>query len=157
MAGKKVETGRLNITVKDGVDVDRQRYGDTKGSYFEGAGQFDERTVIVHGEKRSEWSLLLEDVKNGGRQNFKFGYEMYIGRTPPQGGEVKLVISGDGSVSGRHCMIYEQSGRLVIMDLGSKNHTYLNGTQITQPTGLAMWSQIQVGKSAFRVINMGKS
>ena len=157
MAGKKVETGRLNITVKDGVDVDRQRYGDTKGSYFEGAGQFDERTVIVHGEKRSEWSLLLEDVKNGGRQNFRFGYEMLIGRTPPQGGEVKLVISGDGSVSGRHCMIYEQSGRLVIMDLGSKNHTYLNGTQITQPTELAMWSQIQVGKSAFRVINMGKS
>jgi pSer/pThr/pTyr-binding forkhead associated (FHA) protein len=43
------------------------------------------------------------------------------------------------------------------MDLGSKNHTYLNGTQITQPTELAMWSQIQVGKSAFRVINMGKS
>ena len=71
-------------------------------------------------------------------------------------GEVKLVLARDGSVSGNHCKIYEMSNRLVIMDLGSRNHTFLNGMMVQQPTEIPLWGQIQVGKSVFRVAAVDK-
>ena len=155
--GRRIETGRLNITVRNGVDVNNQRYGDAKGSIFEGLTPFGERTVLVDEDSRSSWTIMLEDAA-GKRKTYTFNYEMLIGRTQPQNkGEVKLVLENDGSVSGRHCKIYEMGGRLVIMDMGSKNHTYLNGMQIMQPTELSQWGQIQVGKSAFRVVYMAKN
>lgn len=158
MAGKRPETGALNITVKDGVDVNNQRYGDTKGSYFDGSIPIDDKTVLVNDGERRNWTIALDNLQTGERQIFTFSYEMLIGRTPARSGnQTKLVLGRDSAVSGEHSKIYEMGNRLVIMDLGSRNHTYLNGIKVQQPTEIPMWGQIQVGQSAFRVVYMGKN
>lgn len=158
MAGrKKPETGKMNITVRGGVNVNDQRYGDTKGDYFKGFAVND-NTIFVQKDERRYWKIILEDQETGGRYEFMFSYEMLIGRTPPRNNsEVKLVLDKDGAVSGDHCKIYEMANRLVIADLGSKNHTFLNGMQIQQPTEIPPWGQIQVGRSSFRVVYVAKN
>lgn len=156
MAGRKAETGSLNITVRGGVNVTDQRFSDTKGDYFIGSPSRD-RTILVNDAPRRYWTIVLDDLQTGERRAFTFGYEMLIGRTQPQTNtEVKFVLSKDPSVSGNHCKIYEMSKRLVIEDLGSRNHTYLNGMQVLQPTEIPLWGQIRVGKSSFRVVSVEK-
>ena len=157
MAGrKKPETGALNITVRGGVDVKDQRYSDKKGDYFI-ASPIGDITVMVNEGERKYWTVMLDDLQTGERHVFRFSYEMLIGRTPPQdANEVKLVLNKDGSVSGRHCKIYEMSKRLVIEDLGSRNHTFLNGSQVRQATEIPLWGQIQVGKTMLRVVSVNK-
>ncbi len=153
---RRTETGRLNITVKDGVDVEKQSYGDRKGSYFQGSVPYQDVTRYVSGGKRKNWTIILEDTKTGQRKEFCFNYEMYIGRTPARQAEVKMVLNMDGAVSGYHCRIYEIENRLVIQDLGSKNFTYLNGFIVQQPTEIPQWGLIRAGSSEFRVVYMVK-
>ena len=154
---RRTETGKLNITVKDGVDVQSQSYGDHKGSYFQGSVPYKDSTFYVYGGKKQYWTLILENTKTGEREEFCFNYEMLIGRTlPANQSEVKLVLNMDGAVSGNHCRIYEMEKRLVIEDLGSKNHTFLNGLIVQQPTEIPQWGLIRAGASEFRVIYMVK-
>ena len=155
--GRRTETGRLNITVRGGVDVSQQIYGDSKGSYFQGSIPDQDITVRVQGGVKHYWHLCLDNVATGRQYPFVFAYELLIGRTPlTNGGENKLVLSEDVSVSGNHCRILEMAGRLVIEDLGSRNHTFLNGYMIQQPTELPMWGQIKVGQTTLRVSQMEK-
>ena len=143
MGGKKLATGVLNITVKDGVDVNAQRYGDTKGSYFDGSDLPDTNTVLVNDRSRRYWTIMLDNMATGERNTFTFSYEMLIGRTPPK-------------TASEHSKIYEMGNRLVIMDLGSRNSTYLNGTKVYQPMEIPMWGQIRIGQNSFRVVYMAK-
>ena len=67
MGGKKLATGVLNITVKDGVDVNAQRYGDTKGSYFDGSDLPDTNTVLVKEGSRRYWTIMMDKLATGER------------------------------------------------------------------------------------------
>ena len=155
--GRRLETGRLSITVKGGVDVNQQIYGDKKGSYFQGSIPAQDQTVLVDSGHKYNWYLCLENTATGQQYPFVFGYMLLIGRTPKTSPEeVKLVLSEDVSVSGNHCRIFEMAERLVIEDLNSRNHTFLNGYMIQQPTELPMWGSIRVGQSTLRVIQMEK-
>ncbi len=157
MGKKRAETGVLNITVRDGVDVTNQRYGDTKGSYFEGSDLPDTNTVLVKESARRYWTIMLDDMGTGERHTFTFSFELLIGRTPPKNAsQVKFVLGRDTTVSGEHSRIYEMRNRLVIEDLGSRNSTYLNGMRVDQPTEIPMWGQIRIGQSSFRVVYMAK-
>ena len=99
--GRRTETGRLNITVRGGVDVSQQIYGDSKGSYFQGSIPDQDITVRVQGGVKHYWHLCLDNVATGRQYPFVFAYELLIGRTPlTNGGENKLVLSADVSVSG---------------------------------------------------------
>ena len=147
----------MNITVKDGVDVEKQIYGDRKGSYFQGSIPEQDFTVRVQGGKKHYWHLCMDNINTGQQYPFVFDHMLLIGRTPQSNaGEDKLVLSDDASVSGNHCRIYEMSGRLVIEDLNSRNHTFLNGYMIQQPTELPMWGLIKVGQSTLRILEMEK-
>lgn len=151
-------TGRLNITVRDGVDVNYQVYGEKVGSYFKASVPERDKTVYVNGDRRRSWTISLEDMGTGTIASFKFYKEMYIGRTPAQDqSQVKMVLGGDISVSGMHCRIYETGGRLVIEDLGSTNHTFLNEMMVQQPTEIPLWGTIKVGRTFFRVRQMDKN
>ena len=82
MANKRPETGTLNITVRGGVNVEDQRYSNTKGDYFKGFMAGD-KTVLVSDGARRYWTIVMDDVQTGERYTFTFSYEMLIGRTPP--------------------------------------------------------------------------
>jgi hypothetical protein len=111
----------------------------------------------VNEGSRRYWTIMMDNLATGERHTFRFSYEMLIGRTPPKtANEVKLVLGKDTTVSGEHSKIYEMGNRLVIMDLGSRNSTYLNGTKVYQPMEIPMWGQIRIGQNSFRVVYMAK-
>ena len=112
--GRRLETGRLSITVKGGVDVNQQIYGDKKGSYFQGSIPAQDQTVLVDSGHKYNWYLCLENTATGQQYPFVFGYMLLIGRTPKTSPEeVKLVLSEDVSVSGNHWVISQTAcGRI---------------------------------------------
>ena len=66
---------------------------------------------------------------------------LVIGRVP----EVCDVVCDNTAVSREHAKVYPIGGRIVIVDLKSKNGTYVNGTRATQ-TELADGDIITLGK-----------
>ena len=57
-----------------------------------------------------------------------------------------IVIDYDKSVSGKHCLIKEENGRLFIQDMGSANKTKVNGEVILSETELTGGEVITLGR-----------
>jgi len=55
------------------------------------------------------------------------------------------------AISKKHCLIYVDSGKLLLKDLGSTNGTFLNTTPVTEPTELKHGDLIKVGPLDFRI------
>ncbi len=43
----------------------------------------------------------------------------------------RIVIPGDDEISGRHCELIHENGRVYVCDLDSTNGTYVNGVPIS--------------------------
>ena len=55
------------------------------------------------------------------------------------------------AISKKHCVIYVDSGKLLIKDLGSTNGTFLNGQLLSEPAELKNGDLLKVGPLDFRV------
>lgn len=65
--------------------------------------------------------------------------------------ECDLALPYEKSVSRRHCRIYPSQGTVYVEDLGGRNGTYLNGTQVVVPTSLHSGDMIKLGRLVLRV------
>lgn len=70
------------------------------------------------------------------------GREVVIGRDP----QADLVIPSP-LVSRRHARLYPEDGHYLVEDLGSTNHTFLNGQRVTGPTRLQAGDVLQIGQA----------
>lgn len=70
-----------------------------------------------------------------------------IGRSKEQS---DIVVDYDKSVSGKHCLMEESRGAVFLKDLNSSNHTYLNGTMVTDAVKIKGGDTIKVGKTTFK-------
>ena len=69
-----------------------------------------------------------------------------LGRTP-----ANQIMLADDRVSRRHATIHAQGeGEFWLVDLGSRNGTYINGRRVNQPSRLRHGDTIQVG--AFQLV-----
>lgn len=59
------------------------------------------------------------------------------------------IVSSD--VSRKHCQLFEQAGKLVVVDLGSSNGTFVNGKKISGQQALNPGDILSLGKVKFRV------
>jgi pSer/pThr/pTyr-binding forkhead associated (FHA) protein len=59
-----------------------------------------------------------------------------------------LLFPDDGYVSGLHCRIYEEGGRVLLTDVGSSNGTFV---RLTAPTAIPPGSLLLMGQQLFRV------
>ena len=66
-------------------------------------------------------------------------------------GECDLALPYEKSVSKRHCRIYPAQGSVYVEDLGGRNGTYLNGTQVVVPTSLHSGDMIKLGRLVLRI------
>jgi len=66
------------------------------------------------------------------------------------------IILGDRLVSGRHAIMRESGGRLLVEDLGSTNGTYVNGVEV-KARELLEGEVITVGETRLRVENIAFS
>ena len=97
------------------------------------------------GEVRAErWYLRLED-----------GREMEVGARVTIGGagENHLVLD-DPFVSGWHCVVRRQGGRVVVVDLGSRNGTFVGGVRVAAGE-LLPGMRLTVGRTGMRVVGEG--
>ena len=86
---------------------------------------------------------FLEDVE-GGRT--PLGASCAIGRVAGN----EIVIDGD-RVSRRHAVIHRrEAGEYWLMDLGSRNGTFLNRRRLLQPAKLSDGDEIEIGGRSFR-------
>ena len=69
--------------------------------------------------------------------------QVLIGRT----GGAAFVQLDDPMVSHKHCLIYRKGEQILIQDLGSTNHTYLNGCMLECPMPLSIGDNIKLGRS----------
>lgn len=69
-------------------------------------------------------------------------HALLVGRSPDN----DLVLA-DARVSGHHLVIHWDEARLVVRDLGSRNHTYLHETQVTGPTVVTDGDVLRLGSS----------
>ena len=73
--------------------------------------------------------------------------EVLIGRAADAPGD----LGQDAALSREHARIWESDGALLIVDLGSRNGTHVNGRQLTAEHRLAAGDTIEVGDSKLTV------
>lgn len=78
-------------------------------------------------------------------QRFAFAEQITFGR----GAENDIVIP-ENFVSHRHAVIYQQGGQYVVEDLGSRNHTYVNGQPLQGAAYIKTGDVIRIGMAEFQ-------
>lgn len=75
--------------------------------------------------------------------------QLEIGRNPGGTADRALVIN-DPYISSRHCLLYRRGDQIMIQDLGSTNHTYVNGCLVNGAMPLSHGDQICFGRSVYQ-------
>ncbi len=104
---------------------------------------------LVRGQRKKErvWTLSVErGPKELRGVSITVHGPVIVGRSP----EADIVI-GAGYVSGRHARFQLMGQNLFVEDLGSRNGTYVNNRQITEPTALRDKDVVTVGDVSIRV------
>lgn len=148
MNRKKYQQQRKNILIKGGVDIRKQVIGSEIGAYF--SENFNPNHTIA--VSPDVWKISFLNMKTGEIHRFQFSSRFFIGRMPIDDMRMpQLVLAKDGRVSKKHCMIYESQGYLCIQDLGSKNHTYINGRRIQQTSYINTGDILKVGNTTLKL------
>ena len=158
IAGTIFLTGII-ITLTSAFGGDRNKpYGNgkqgtkrRKGAIFE-AGQELYGTVYRGGGMHHMWKAEFDFLGTGRKETIAFREKMAIGRVPTsREGYPFLRIEDDKMISSVHCMLIGRQGVLVIRDLNSTNHTYLNEQRVNGMVQVPNGSVIRVGRTSMRV------
>ena len=108
----------------------------------------DECTVLM--EKTDDPSCMLTLLSDpDGREvcTVPVLREVMVGRKP----DCAIVLRGDPSVSGHHCVIYRVRDDLILRDNASSNGTWLNDVKIEEPVKLESGDVLGIGKRKWTV------
>jgi pSer/pThr/pTyr-binding forkhead associated (FHA) protein len=97
----------------------------------------DQRAEFVH-------LRVLEPRNQRGRQ-FEIRGDLTIGRSPA----CTIVLDDDSYASSVHARIFHDDEDLWLEDLGSKNGTFINDEQITEPVRVRRGDRLKVGGTIF--------
>lgn len=130
----------MGITGKDDYPtVVKGKYGER--GYIAG----DHLLQLISSYKKVSYEIIFQNSVIIGRNIEKRQY-----------GEIFLEIH-DRQVSRRHCKVTYHSGRYFVEDLGSKNGTYLDGKQVTEPRLLKNGAILQIGKCDYQIYLSGRN
>ena len=73
---------------------------------------------------------------------------LQIGRSG--GNNAAVLILDDPMVSKKHCMLYRRGDQILIQDLESTNHTYVNGCKIEGAVPITHGDQLSLGNSQYQ-------
>lgn len=110
-----------------------------------GTKQLDEEDQMVAGSEQldEENIILLHILGEEDPMTIQVPDKVILGRTGGQTESAPLINLDDHDaenhgVSRRHAMLTREEDRLYISDLGSTNHTYLNGNQLQEHDHLVL-------------------
>ena len=90
---------------------------------------------------------ILEPPAHEG-ELYPLAEEITVGR----GGGCSIVLPDDNYVSTVHARLFRRGSDVFVEDLGSRNGTYVNGTQATSPTRLRRGDRVQFGQTVGEVV-----
>ena len=141
---------KSKIIIQNGINVKEQKSEFAKGNFF--AGSNDTYNTYLTGTLEHDiWKISFVNIKTGKQYRLKFIIALWIGREEQRDhSRACFVIKNDLKISKSHCVIYDDNGHLYIEDLGSKNHTYLNGKRVVQTQLLKTKDVIQIGSTVLK-------
>ncbi len=90
--------------------------------------------------------VAVVDGSNAGQRAELGGAPILIGR-----GNDAAIRLDDDYVSTRHARIAASGDQWFVEDLGSTNGTFVGTTRITQPTTIALGTQVRIGKTTLEL------
>lgn len=146
----KKEYKRSDIHIIGGVDTDSGQFSKDE-NYFKGFTDNLNGTVVAQKHSWEKRNLHICICNIGTNESFECNLEgkLVIGRMP---GYCSYVITNDNMVSKRHCCLFEDGGRLYAEDLGSANHTYLNGKIAVKPLCVNSGDIIKIGRTELKIL-----
>ena len=78
-------------------------------------------------------------------RRYPVGHELSIGRSPDND-----IVLDDSFVSHHHVLIYQRENAYIAEDLGSRNHTYLNDSQLSGRAYLRAGDVLRIGAVSLR-------
>ena len=78
-------------------------------------------------------------------------YSLLLDRTFVGRGEHNTLVLRDDSVSSRHCEILLHGAEVIVVDLDSRNGTYVNGVRLNKQSGVLSGQTIRFGKVEARL------
>jgi pSer/pThr/pTyr-binding forkhead associated (FHA) protein len=87
--------------------------------------------------------IELTVIHQGTIKTYRFGRRILVGRAPSA--DLRL---GDARVSRLHARIEMRDDGVYVEDLGSRNGTLVNGTEVTAPRRLEVDDELTVGPAA---------
>lgn len=103
-------------------------------------GEDEDRTMLLE----SRYLLVLKDSDDLSKVfRYPIDSSVTIGRNIDR---VNIAIDYNPTVSGRHCEVSARGGRFYVRDLGSSNHTYVNGRLVEGETELRTGNTLRIGE-----------
>lgn len=115
----------------------------------------DQTDTVVQAVPRSQVTssftgvnVRLFQMETGQCFDYYLDHQLTIGRAGAS--NMVDIPLNDVMVSQKHCCIYRQGEQIILQDLGSTNHTYLNGCQIEGAMPLTYGDMLKIGRSTFQ-------
>lgn len=108
--------------------------------------QDSEKTTVLR--RRETITIRLTNQNSGERYSAPLTSELTVGRNPAR---AQLVLENEQSVSGLHCRIFEDNGRIFVQDLHSTNGTVVDGIAANDTMELVNGSQLVLGRLTLSV------
>ena len=152
---------RHDVIINGGVDIDTGRLKNDHNIHFKGMNEDRIDTICLKTSQSgrlhpvgngTDNTITLIDEISGQQYSRRFKNEIVIGRNPSTNGISCIKLEGDASMSSNHCRIIENNGIFCIEDLGSANHTYLNGGILCALSVLKNGDSIRIGKTTLKVL-----
>ena len=123
------------------------------GSYRIIDGSLEEEDTILRGRiaVTSSFSCVyirLYQLYTGKCYDAYLENTLQIGRL--EDNTVAALILDDPMVSKKHCMLYRRGDQILIQDLESTNHTYVNGCRIEGAVPITHGDQLSLGNSQYQ-------
>lgn len=97
----------------------------------------------------SVFTVILTEIGNElNKIEISTDKEAIIGRNQSM---ADFVIYNERSVSQKHCRIYSRNSKIYVSDLGSLNHTFVDGEEVKEETELFSGSVLKIGRAVFDV------
>ncbi|MBQ4066292.1 MAG: FHA domain-containing protein [Clostridia bacterium] len=152
---------RHDVIISGGVDISTGQRAANDHRYFNGMKGNNNATICLQaspsgrlhpvGNSGALHNITLVDTVSQRQYGATFVGEIIIGRAPTGSAASVIAVEGDGSISSKHCRILCGGEGFFIEDLGSSNHTYLNGRMLTSMEVLGNGDFLKMGKSEFQV------
>ena len=152
---KSIPHYRHDVIVSGGVDIVTGQVNHNDHRYFNGMKETQNDTICIgmSGAMSGRYqghNIMLTDKVTGNTYTASFTNEVVIGRNPRQESRPVIIIK-DSSVSGVHCRVYHSQGSFYIQDLGSSNHTYLNGNMVNTALPVNNGDTVRIGSCKYKI------